>query len=238
MKTGNNKVAALDKVLGICNVLGSNYNPSEASLQPAALKALLELAREKQEAVNVTRAAHLMALNARKDGFVGIPTLAARVARLVNVSKPKPSDREEVRLIKRRLYPVKSKKSTDVNTTVTSEAQVSKATGGRPKRDKPYVLETFKQLIQVVDRIPGYNPNEMEFKVAGLKSKQVELHACLDAVNVTSIAYQEALIAYHELIYSPGGVNESTKLAMDYIRGKFGFTSIRTKKVTQQTSHV
>lgn len=238
MKKVNTKVAALDKVLGICNVIGSNYNPSEASLQPAALKALLELAHEKQEAVNVTYAAYLMAVNARADKFVRIPTLAARVARLVNASKPNPSDREEVRLIKRRLYRTRSKKSTDASATVTGETQVPKATGGRPKRDKQYVLETFKQLVQVVERIPGYNPNEMEFKVAGLKSTQEGLRATLDAVNATSIAYQEALITFHELIDGPDGVVESTKLAMDYIRGRFGFTSIRTKKVSRQTSHV
>lgn len=239
MKTGNTtKVAALDKVLGICNALGSNYNPSEASLQPAALKALLELAQAKQEAVTVTHTAYAMARNTRADSFAGLPKMAAQIMRFVNVSKPNPSDREEVRNMKRRFSGVSKKKSKAVSATATSEGQEPKATRTSWPRDKRSMLETFKQLIQVVERIPGYNPNEMEFKVAGLKSKLSELQVSFDAVSATSIAYQEALIARDELMYGRDGVVETTKLAVEYIRAKFGFSSIRSKKVTQQTSKV
>jgi hypothetical protein len=100
------------------------------------------------------------------------------------------------------------------------------------------MLETFRQLIQIVERIPGYNPNETEFKVAGLKSKLMELQSSMDAVSATSIAYREALIVRDELMYGPAGVIETTRLAMDYIRAKFGYSSIRSKKVTMQTNHV
>jgi hypothetical protein len=239
MKNRNTtKVAALDKVLGMCNALGSNYNPSEASLQPTALKALLELAQEKQEAVTVTHSAYAMAINARADSFKGLSTLAAQITRLVNVSKPKLSDREEVRQLKRRFYRAKKKKSTDARSAATTEGEVPKATRTSSKLDRRAKLEMFKQLIEILERIPGYNPNEMEFKVAGLRSKQAELQSSLDAVTATSIAYQEALIARDELMHNPDGVIETTKLAKDYIRGKFGFSSIRTKKVIQQASNV
>jgi hypothetical protein len=239
MKTTNTtKVAALDKVLGICNALGSSYNPSEASIQPTALQALLELAREKQEAVTVTHAAYALALNHRADSFAGIPKLAAQVMRFVNVSKPKPSDREEVRNIKRRFFSVSKKKASALRAPATSDGQVPKATRTSSKLDKHSMLESFKELIQIVEGITGYNPNEMEFKVAGLKSTLAELQSSMDAVSKTSIAYREALIAREELMQHPDGVIESTKLATEYIRAKFGYNSVRSKKVTMQTSNV
>jgi hypothetical protein len=41
------QVAALDKVMQICNAQSVRYNPSNAALQPTALAALLEQAQEK-----------------------------------------------------------------------------------------------------------------------------------------------------------------------------------------------
>jgi hypothetical protein len=236
MKTGvNQKAAALDKVIGICSALGANYSPSEASLQPTALKALLALAQARFEAVTVTHTAYAMALNAQADSFAGIPRMAAQIARFVSVSKPKPSDLEEVKTIKRRFYAASRKTTTDAGIDDGGETKPTRTISWRDKRS---MLESFRQLIQVVEKIPGYKPNEADFKVAGLKTKLTELKASIDAVSATSIAYREALIARDEIMHSAGGVIESTRLATDYIRAKYGFNSIRTKKVTMETHNV
>lgn len=237
MKTGTkHKVAALDKVLGVCNAHGPSYNPSKASLKPTAMQALLELAHEKQKAVTVTRTAYKMAVNARMEAFAGIPKLAAQIARIANASGPSPEDRREVRLIKRKFYPASKPKSEVVANPQAESSPVPKRTRSTSNLDKLGKIETFENLIQVVQSIPGYNPNETDFKVETLRATLADLQSKSSAVATASIAYGNAQIARDAVVFGKDGVVDTTRAAMEYIRGKFGIRSAQSHKASVQAS--
>ena len=86
MNSTAKQVAALDKVMQICNAHGVRYNPSNEALQPTALASLLEQAQEKTKAVNVARVANAMAITARAGSFKGIQKLVVRIMRHLKAS--------------------------------------------------------------------------------------------------------------------------------------------------------
>jgi hypothetical protein len=232
MKTGNVKtVAALDKVLQICNAHGASYNPGNDSLQPTALRSLLEQAQEKTEAVNVTRTTYRTAIHARSKSVAGIQKLAAQVVRMVSVSKVSAEDKAEAKLINRRFQSVSKKK--DVRTSsgkMISQAESEPGQSVKRKRpisqlDRDGIMNNFHQLITLVERLHCYKPNEEEFKVESLKAKLAQLRNESEAATQEAINSSNARIARDQVLYGPDGVEAKTREAKDYIRAKFGVRS-------------
>jgi hypothetical protein len=226
-----NKVAALDKVVQICNAHGANYNPSNVALQPTALAALLQLAQEKSEAVNVARATFLMAANARMDGFEGIPKLAAQVVRMVAASSASKKDKDEVRKIKARFHERRKVKLVDSTQPQATPSPLPANTRSVSRRDRDSIMDNLRLLVDAVQNIPSYNPNEPEFKVEGLKAKIVELQALNLASMQAKLQLSNARIAMEEVMEGDGGVIESIRSAKDYIRAKFGMISKQSQQV-------
>jgi hypothetical protein len=227
------KVAALEQLLGICNAHGASYTPSKASIQPTALRSLLELAQQKTEAVIVTRSAHALAVNARQQSFAGLPKLAAQIVRMAAASEASLRDKEDARMIKRKFYPASKKKSEVIAVAQAGEDTTPKGTRSSSRLDREGMMENFQYLIQIVQGIPGYDPSETEFKVETLKSVLSDLKSRCQAVAKAATDVSNARIARDQVLYGPDGVVESSRAAKDYIRGKFGVVSRQTKQASQ-----
>jgi hypothetical protein len=234
MKTGKIKtVAALDKVLQICNEHGASYNPGNESLQPTAMRSLLERAQEKVEAVNVTRTAYAMAVNARTASFTGIQKLATQVARMVSSSKASANDKEEVKMIQRKLTPARKRKSGSDSQTQPVTTEPAKGVRSTSQLDREGMMNNFHQLIQAVASIPAYKPNEPEFKVENLKAKLMQLQQECELTRTAAIRFSNARIERDQVLFGPEGAAEITRQAKDYIRAKFG---VRSKQSLQTKS--
>jgi hypothetical protein len=232
MKTGHkNKVAALDKVLGVCNALGPSYAPSRASLMPTAMEALLQLAQEKQKVVTVTRTAYALAVNDRIEAFARIPKLAAQVSRIACASGLSPEDRREVKMIQSKFYP-KGKKTATSGTVPGDDNSTQQASRSTSSQDMLSVIERFEALIQLVEGLPGYAPTEVEFTVNGLKACLADLRYKNKAVSTAAIALSNARIARDQVLEGLDGVIQTTRDAVNYIRGKFGVRSLESEKLT------
>lgn len=218
------KVAGFDKVRLICDSFGASYNPSNAALQPTALVALLELAQEKVQAVNVSLAAYTMAINASADSFEGIPKLAVRVARLASAAGVSKSDLEEVKMIKRRMFQQKRKLRSGAQGAENAEAGIPR-TRSTSMRDRDSIMNTLQHLIELVQRIPGYGSYDPEFTVDGLKARLAELQAVNLAALQAKVNLSNARIARDKVLDGPGGVVEVMAQAKNYIRAKFGYFS-------------
>jgi hypothetical protein len=224
------KVAALDKVVQICNAHGANYNPSNAALQPTALVALLQLAQEKREAVIVAQNNYTLAVNARSDSFEGIPKLAAKIANMIVASAASQKDKDDVKRIKARLATggakpaVSSQPQTTVPPLPTESRRIS-------RRDRDSMLENLTQLVDLVKNVSAYTPNEPELKVEGLKAKIVELHALNLASLQAKLQLSNARIAMEKVMEGPGGVIDSTRSVKAYIRARFGMVSKESQQV-------
>lgn len=229
MKNGKvKKVAVLDKVVQICNAHGASYTPSKASLQPTALRSLLELAQEKQKAVTVTRSDYALAVNARQQNLAGLRRMATQVARMVSASNASKEDREEARLIIRRLRG--GVKRQVILPATADTASAPKGTRRMPRFDRDSTMATFHELIELVQRIPGYKPIEPEFTVADLQARLSMVKNQCQAATAAAISYSNARIARDQLWFGKEGVVETINEAKDYIRAKFGSGSQQSQQ--------
>lgn len=215
------QVAALDKVSQICNAYGASYNPSNEAIMPTALVSLLEQAREKTKAVNVARAAYILAVTARAEGFEGIPKLAVRVTHLLDAAGLSKEQLEDVKMLKRRFfYPNRKKVAITKGDDGTNPPAVKTTSSYGLGRDS--ILDKFEMLIELLQSIPAYKPKDTEFQVAQLKARLSELQAINFAAIQARSNLTTARIERNEVL---AVVAETTRLAKAYIRGKFGMFS-------------
>jgi hypothetical protein len=232
MKNGKiKKVAALDKVMQMCNAQGASYNPSNVALQPTALASLLEQAQEKSKAVIVAHAAYALAVNARAESFERIPALTARITRMVAAVGAPKKDREEARMIRRLFLSSKPKKvQTPAAIQDGTTTPSAKATRSTSMLDRDSIMNSFHKLLELVQGIAVYKPNEPELQVAQLKVRLMELEALNLAAIQASINLSNARIDRDKVIDGPGGVVEVTSQAKDYIRARFGVISAESQQ--------
>lgn len=221
MKSTAKQVAALDKVMQICDAHGASYNPSNEAILPTALASLLEQAQEKTKAVNVARVEHAMAITARAKRYTGIPTLAVRILRHLAAAGLPKDQLEDAREIKRLFFPKPAKKSVVATTGDTTAKKERRQRG----LDRASILAKFKLLVEHVQRVPVYKPNDPEFQVAQLNATLAELQALNLAAIQARIKLNDARVARNELMNGPGGVAEITRLVQEFIRAKFGVYS-------------
>jgi hypothetical protein len=228
MSSTINKVAAFDKVIRDCNTLGVRYNPSNVALQPSALATLLEQAQQKAKAVNDARMAHILAVSARKESLVGIPKLVVRITRLLSAAGVTKEQKEDAKMIKRLFFPGTGKKTSVVKAETSADSPV-KGTRSSYGRGSAYLVDRFQLLVNLLQSIPAYKPNDSEFQVAQLNARLAEFQALNLAVVQTKSNLNAARIERNKVIYGAGGVVEVTRLTKDFIRGKFGFSSEELK---------
>jgi hypothetical protein len=237
MKTGYVKtVAAFDKVLGSCNALGARYNPSEEALKPAALGALLEQAQQSLEAVKVARTAYIMSVSDRIESFTGIESLAVRIVRMMAASKANEEHTQDAIRIKRRFYPVRQRSRKSEPQARSLETPAPKARRTSSRRDFDGKMETFGDLIQIVQEIRNYNPNEADLKVEALKTKLADLQARSQAVSRAYLNFSNARIERDKVLFAREGVHDTTTAVKNYIRGAFGVTSRQSDQISKLVS--
>ena len=94
-------------------------------------------------------------------------------------------------------------------------------------------IDSFAKLIQLLQGLPSYTPNEADLKVASLKTLLADLQLKTQQVSKASNAYKQACIARTRILNGPGGVSENAGAAKDYIRAAFGVRSDIAKQVGQ-----
>ena len=233
MKTGNVKqVAAFEKLLGTCNALGASYNPSKASLMPTALTTLLEQAQQTVEAVKVARTNYLLAINARNESFAGIPKLATRVVRGVKAFESSEENIKDAFRIKRRLMSKQKSRAPIPSGQVAGGTPLKEAVSSS-RLDYDGKMETFGNLIQLVQGIASYNPNETDLKVESLKAVLADLQTRSTEVMTASAAYSKARIARNQALYGNGGVHQTATAVKDYIRFVYGGRSEQSGQISK-----
>jgi hypothetical protein len=229
MKTGNVKnVAAFEKLVGICNDLGPNYNPSKAALTPTAIATLLEQAQQSLEAVNVARVDFVLAVNNRLDGYATIYPLAQRVVRALAASGCSYQHLEDARALRRKMT---SKTLVSESTSHSEAASVPAVTHSSSRQDFEGMVETFASLVQLVKSIPEYAPNEADLTVNALKAVQADLRNKAKEVAHTSNALANARIHRNKVLNGENGVYATATAVKEYIRSVFGVRSEASREL-------
>ncbi len=231
MKSGNvNQVAAYGKLVGICNDLGARYNPSKAALMPTALATLHEQAQQSLEAVNVARVNYVLAINARQDLYAGVYPMAARIVRALAASESSRENIRDAKMLKRKL--AARSKPTGVVMSVSGEEGSPAPTSGRISRlDYGGQVDTFSSLVQLVQSLPSYAPNESDLQVAALRTMVADLRNASRTVANSANALSNARMHRNKVLFGKDGMFETGNAVKDYIRSVFGVSSEPAKQV-------
>jgi hypothetical protein len=224
---------SFDKVLSSCKSLGSRYQPNREALMPTALSALSARAQESLKAVTVARTAYRLAVNQRKESFAGISKLAVRIVRMVAASEGSAEHIADAVAIKNKLYPPKTSRKSDPSAQPGAVAP-RKATNSKLYFDGK--METFESLIQIIEDIGSYNPNEADLKVKALKTKLADLRAKSQAVDQAFINFSNTRIERDNLFFGKAGIIAVARAVKNYIRGAFGATSRQSGQIGQLSS--
>jgi hypothetical protein len=230
----SNKVATLDKVLGFCNAQGAVYNPSQESIQVAALNSLLTSAREKVKAADVSRTAYENALNARQPVFRELTKLASRVLDALEVSGAPQEVIDDVKAIKRRFYSPARVPAKSSQQGMLPDGS-GKAEGKYQRRlsqlDYATRVENFQKLIHRVNAISVYKPNEADLKITALNEVLAKADECNRNVISMFIAMKNDMRELNALLSEK--VYVAVKTIKAYIRSVFGRNSAMYKEVVQ-----
>ncbi len=231
MKTGNVKqVAAFGKLVGICNELGASYNPSKAALTPTALATLLEQAQQNLEAVNVARANFVLAINARQEAYAGIYNLVSRVVRAVASSESSRENIRDAKMIRHRLAPRTAAKRKTPTAAGENPGTVP-VSNSSSRLDFDGQTESLSRMINLVQGMPAYAPNEPDLQVAGLKAMLSNLKMKSQAVASTANILANARISRNRVLFGKEGVLETGTAVKEYIRSVFGVRSEPAKEL-------
>ena len=234
IETGHAKNVAIFQQLTLYIAgFGTAYNPSNPALGIAALQQLLAQAEAAVEQVNAAIPAHKNAISAREAAFKPFNTLITRVINALYASQVSTPIKQNARTLVRKLQGRRAtpKASThepqEENTQVKEPRSISSAQLSYPNR-----LNTFDQLIKLLESLPEYAPNEPELTTAALTALYHQLQSHNAAVVAAFVPLCNARIARNRVLYNKTtGLLATANLCKLYCKSVFGTTSPQYQQI-------
>jgi hypothetical protein len=225
------QVAALEKLLGICNNIGTRYNPGNASITPSALGAMLEQAQQNAKAVTDAQSAYTLAVNARKEAYAALPGFVTQLVRSALGHSVSEEDARDLKMLRAKFYPaIRSKKPP---APASGQSQGS----GNAEKSTPAFIRSFDvkagyfaSIVSIVERLPNFRPNEADLGVEGLKAKLADLKAKSSAVAKAANDLATARINRDKVFYGRGGIHQTGMTVKEYIRSVTGIRSANARE--------
>ena len=207
------------------------YDPSKAAIKLPALIIKKTDADDVMLKVDQKSAPFITESDKRKLIFSVVPTLATKVYQAVVASDAPREFLPNVRQITRKLQGrrAKAKKAVDPNTP-PAEVPVNISVSQKSFDNQIALMGT---LIELLDAQTGYNPNEPELKVTGLKALHLQMKNTNTAVVDAHTAVTNARIARDKVLYdSETGMLRLVADVKAYVKSLFGVKSIQFKQIS------
>lgn len=248
MKAHAHNVAALEKLLGLCNTHSASYTPGNASIERTALTALLEEAQKSIQAVHKAEGDLAKAVNLRLRSYDDLPLLGTRIISIAEANGMARDHLADLNRIRKRFRSqpfsegVIREKGTALNTSPGGQAgqTASDISGSSPdapvKKRRQLNFESkadnFAAMIEFLENETTYAPKESQFTIEGLKAKLAALHAQNTAVHDAVTALQQARAARNEIVLNKAqSVVSSGRQVKRYFRGILGTTHEQFKPI-------
>jgi len=238
-------VSGFETFVQRCQQFGTAYNPSNVSIQLAALNTLLANARAAILAVNNAKNNFNIATNTREIAFSGIPKLAGRIVNNLISSGPAHGTIDDARHFLARINgrrmgnkSIAERIAAPVEPTATLPGPGSTPASGGITRSVSQVgfdarLDNFSKLVLLVASEPTYAPNEVDLQVASLNALVTDLQAKNSAVIIADTTWNNARLQRETVLHGAvNGLVHITSQAKKYIRGVFGASSPQYKQVS------
>jgi hypothetical protein len=225
-------VEAFEKLKGICTGYGGAYNPGQQNLQVDALNTLFINAEQAIYKVMEAQTVYNNVTNTRELIFKKVRSLASDVCSVLSASGANELTMNDARSICRKIrgYSL-SKRKPDPDSANGTDNSKSVSVYGT---DYASLVSHFARLVELIESMPDYQPNEPRLTLEGLQQVVAQLRAANQAVIQ---AYTNLVFARrhrNELLYT-GAQNlvRTAKAAKEYVRGVFGYRSSQHIEVTR-----
>uniref|UniRef100_UPI0032178E2B hypothetical protein n=1 Tax=uncultured Draconibacterium sp. TaxID=1573823 RepID=UPI0032178E2B len=228
-------VAHFNDLISYVTSYGSAYNPSNEALTVTALQTLAAGANSSIDAVNAAIAQYNTAVAAREVAFDPLSKGVTRIMNFLKASGVSKQVFDSVNTVARKIKGVRAlakvtpePDGTDPETT-TEVKQVSASQMSYDSR-----VENFEKLIQLLEAIPEYAPNEEDLQIATLTTLGTTLNDKNNAVINAEVVLSNARIERNQILYTPtNGLCDIALFVKNYVKAVFGATSPQYKQISK-----
>lgn len=235
-ETGHAKnVANFNELILFILSYGAVYNPSKAGIRIASLQSLSARAKDAIDLVNSALANYGNAVAARTEAFDPLSKFITRVMNALVATDASQKVEENVRSLVRKI------KGARATAKKTEEEKHAAAAEGKSTKDISTSqmsydsrLANFKKLIQLLESISEYAPNEEELSIAGLNTFYETLKAKNDDASASISPLSNARIARNQLFNADNtGMVDTALDVKAYIKSVYGASSPQYKQVSK-----
>lgn len=235
-ETGHAKnVANFNELISFVSGYGETYNPTKETIKLTALQTLAASAKSSIDAVNAAMPAYSNAVSAREVAFEPLSKLITRVINSLKATDTASQVDESAKTLARK---IQGKRATAKMTEEEKEAvaierkEINQISSSQMSYDNR--LDNFDKLIQLLNTIELYAPNETELKTTTLTALYNDLQAKNTAVVNATTPLSNARISRNEILYKENtGLVDIALDVKTYIKSLFGATSQQYKQVSK-----
>jgi|SRR5882724_319432 len=198
-----------------------DYNPANPSLKVPALNAQKAAAVDVVADIGAQEAPYKAAVNARLEGFEGLPPIVSRAGNMFKASGAGQKSQDDLRTVSRKITGRrKTAKIKDDPSTPQNEATKSHSVS---QLSYDNMAGNFEDFIAILKTAPTYAPNEPSLTIAGLTALANDLKAKNDAVNTAFAPVSTARGLRDQLLYlNDDCVVNIALLVKAYVRAALG----------------
>lgn len=220
MKTSNQNVAALDKVLGLATQLGDSYKPGNPSIDCAALMALLEESRKLIAAAQNAEAEMASAVNRRQASFEDLHQLGLRIRDTAESSGMNARDLHDLDMRRKRFrsQPFKSRDTPPIG-------ESGEPAPARKNRSLSYEIKvsTLESVIALLEGNPGYCPTSEDLTLEALKGRVQVLKDSNSSIIRAQAHLRAARTRVKEVVFDrESGIHGKARMTKRYLRSILG----------------
>ncbi len=222
---------AFQQLAAYCSGFGTKYNPSRTAMQLPSVQTTISTAAGILNNLHMMRIANSNSRNSRSQEIDAMIEFTPQVIGALEACGAPAQSIKDAKMYYRKM---KGRRA----------APLPKVKKGAAPADPPEdfnsaaqtgitnQIEHYAGLIAVVEACPGYNPNELELQVTGLKARLDRLIALNKAVQETQVLFHSYVAQRQEIMYKPEtGMGSLFNDMQNYVKSVFGAKSIEYKQV-------
>lgn len=235
-ETGHAKnVANFDELISFVTGYGAVYNPSNAAIKLAALKAIATSSKNAMSVVNGMLPAYKNAVSDRKIAFEPLSQLITRVLNAVIATDVAPQVIENVKSFARKIQgkrAVAKKTEEELQKLAMQGKETKNISASQMSYDNR--LNNLDKLLKFLATIPQYKPNEADLKVTSLTSLYNILQTKNAAVLTANTLLSNARITRNNVMYdATTGLVSTANETKAYVISLFGVKDPQYKQISK-----
>ncbi len=228
-ETGHAKnVANFMQLVSFVNDYGATYNPTRNSIKLPNLQTQAKAAEEALAAVNLALANYNNAITDREAAFAPLAKLATRITSALKATDATKQIIETMVSLNKKLQ------GSRVSAVLTEDEQLARKAENKSTKQisasqQSYDnrLDTFNKMVNLLESIPQYDPNEVALKAASLLALYNTLKTHNATVVGTGTLLSNARVKRDLLLYdAETGLPATTQDVKNYVKSVFGATNI------------